>query len=83
MVEKKVFDFPTEDNCDIMFLVERLGKTRLMSFKSNPWLLPNSNIQKKFDRYMYKHSIFLFSGILDGPKIFMAKEISKLTKGQK
>ena len=48
-----------------MFLVQREGKTRLMSFKSNPW--------KPFDwddEYCdqesegYKHSIFLFSGVL-------------------
>ena len=38
MVEQKVFEQDKETNCDIMFLVEREGKIRLMSFKSNPWL---------------------------------------------
>ena len=46
-----------------MFLVEREGKIRLMSLKSNPWLskdqLPNKN-----DTSIYKHSIFIFSGEL-------------------
>ena len=65
MVEQKIFDGNHEMNSDIMFLVRRDGKTRLMSYKSNPW--------KPFDwddDYAdpetdgYKHSIFLFSGIL-------------------
>ena len=38
MVEQRVFEFERESNCDVMFLVERQGKIRLMSFKSNPWL---------------------------------------------
>ena len=72
MVEKNVFDFPSEINCNIMFLVERQGKIRLMSFKSNPWLMPDKDVQKKSDSFLYKDSIFLFSGILAGPSIGMA-----------
>ena len=38
MVEQKLFEKSKETNCDIMFLVRRGEKIRLMSFKSNPWL---------------------------------------------
>ena len=38
MVEQKLFKKSKETNCDIMFLARRGRKTRLMSFKSNPWL---------------------------------------------
>ena len=38
MVEQKLFGKLKETNCDIMFLVRRHDKYRLMSFKSNPWL---------------------------------------------
>ena len=38
MVEKKCFKKTKETNCDIMILVKRDDKCRLMSFKSNPWL---------------------------------------------
>ena len=38
MVEQKLFEKNKETNCDIMFLVRRNGKLRLISFKSNPWL---------------------------------------------
>ena len=82
MVEKDLFDFPYEVNCDIMFLVERQGKTRLMSFKSNPWLSPDKGIQRKNDTYTFRHSIFLFSGILDRPNIGMALQASSLSKNQ-
>ena len=71
MVERKVFEFERESNCDIMFLAEREGKIRLMSFKSNPWLrrdeFPRSNQEN-----IFKQSIFLFSGILARPKMTMA-----------
>ena len=63
MVEQKLFEKSKETNCDIMFLVRRNRKIRLMSFKSNPWLgldePPNA------DPDIYKHSIFLFSGRLE------------------
>ena len=38
MVEQKLFGKAKETNCDIMFIVRRENKYRLMSFKSNPWL---------------------------------------------
>ena len=63
MVEKKLFKKEKETNCDIMFLVQRKGKMRLMSFKCNPWLqfteLPNDA-----DPEVVKHSLYLFSGLL-------------------
>ena len=63
MVEQKLFEKSKETNCDIMFLVRRNKKIRLMSFKSNPWLglneLPNA------DPDIYKNAIFLFSGKLE------------------
>lgn len=65
MVEQKCFEKDKETNCDIMLLVRHIknGKTRLMSFKSNPWLQfyeqPNDA-----DKDIYKEAIFLFSGIM-------------------
>lgn len=38
MVEQKCFKKSKETNCDIMILVKRDDKCRLMSFKTNPWL---------------------------------------------
>ena len=48
MAEKKLYGdkFNDEINCDIMFLVERLDKIRLMSYKCNPWLPPNEQISE-------------------------------------
>ena len=63
MVEQKLFEKSKETNCDIMFLVRRNGKIRLMSFKSNPWLRfdePASDV----DPDVYKQAIFMFSGVL-------------------
>lgn len=51
-----------------MFLVEREGKIRLMSFKSNPWLPVITNIRKSSTDQIYRQSIFLFSGVLAGPE---------------
>ena len=71
MVERKVFEFERESNCDIMFLVERNGKTRLMSFKSNPWLRRDEflNQRKEYEKQIYKQSLFLFTGVLARPKM--------------
>ena len=65
-----------------MFLVEREGNIRLMSFKSNPWLPAIANtsksgadqmyISKSGTDQIYRHSIFLFSGVLAGPEKGMA-----------
>ena len=64
MIEQKLFEKGKETNCDIMFLVRRKGKIRLMSFKSNPWLKfdePASEV----DPDVYKQAIFMFSGVLN------------------
>ena len=58
-----------EANCDIMFLVERKNKVRLMSFKSNPWLRKDEYPKKGDDRVV-KDSIYLFSGIMARPESF-------------
>ena len=74
MVEQKLFGMSKETNCDIMFLVRRNGKIRLMSFKTSPWL-PWDPIFKskaggdtadgaKNDPEVFKEAIFLFSGFL-------------------
>jgi hypothetical protein len=63
MVEKRVFKQEKETNCDIMFLASRNGKTRLMSFKSNPWIAKGEKVDI-IDSSIYKASIFLFSGEL-------------------
>ena len=51
-----------------MFLAQKDGKIRLMSFKANPWLrrdeYPKSNQEN-----IFKQSIFLFSGVLARPKM--------------
>ena len=53
MAEKKLFGADHEENSNVMFLAQREGKTRLMSFKCNPWLESDHN-----------EAIFLFSGVL-------------------
>ena len=45
MCEKKLFNSEKETNTDIMFLAERDGKLRLMSFKHNPWLGKNEKVK--------------------------------------
>ena len=64
MVEQKLFDKSKEMNCDIMFLVRRQHKIRLMSFKSNPWLALNEQPNRQVDPDIYKQAIFIFSGTL-------------------
>ena len=62
MVEQKLFGKAKETNCDIMFLVRRKDKYRLMSFKSNPWLRFRENVAATDDSDIYKQTLFLFSG---------------------
>ena len=57
-----------EANCDIMFLVERKNKVRLMSFKSNPWLRKDE--YPRYDHRIVKDSIYLFSGVMARPESF-------------
>ena len=64
MIEQKLFEKSKETNCDIMFLVRRENKLRLMSFKSNPWLGLNEE-PTSADPDIYKNAIFLFSGRLE------------------
>ena len=64
MVEQKLFGKNKETNCDIMFLVRREEKYRLMSFKSNPWLEFTEEASMD-DSDVYKQTIFIFSGKLD------------------
>ena len=64
MVEQKLFGKKKETNCDIMFLVRRERKIRLMSFKSNPWLKEEEIPKDNDDPDIYKQAIFLFSGYL-------------------
>ena len=64
MVEQKLFGKQKETNCDIMFLVSRKGKVRLMSFKSNPWM-QHDDLPNDADPDIYKSSIFIFSGSLE------------------
>ena len=60
-----------------MFLVEREGKIRLMSFKSNPWFRKDEH-PNKYDTTLFKHSIFIFSGILARPKLTMGQQQQKI-----
>ena len=64
MIEQKLFDKDKETNCDIMFLVRRGKQTRLMSFKSNPWLDFDEFVDEDGDKDIVKASIYLFSGNL-------------------
>ena len=73
MVERKVFEFERESNCDVMFLAEKDGKIRLMSFKANPWLRRDEYPKSNQDN-IFKQSIFLFSGILARPKLHAYEE---------
>ena len=61
MVEQKLFKKQKETNCDIMFLVRREGKIRLMSYKSNPWLKFDEEANDA-DADVFKQSLFMFSG---------------------
>ena len=61
MIEQKLFAKQKETNCDIMFLVRRNDKYRLLSFKSNPWL-EFSEEPSGTDEDVIKQSLFLFSG---------------------
>ena len=62
MAEKKLFSTDDEVNSNITFLATHNGKTRLMSFKSDPWL--EEDDQPEEDEESFKHSIFLFNGTL-------------------
>ena len=64
MVEQKLFGKLKETNCDIMFLVRRHDKYRLMSFKSNPWLQFREDPSGR-DQDVVKQSIYLFSGVVN------------------
>ena len=85
MIEKKVFDQDHETNCDIMFLVERDDKIRLMSFKTNPWLQKDWKKTKESDQRIVKESIYLFSGVMARPQresaIGPIKEVEKKPAG--
>ena len=63
MVEQKCFLRDKETNCDIMLLVRHAltKKTRLMSFKSNPWLQFHEQ-PNDADKDIYKEALFLLSG---------------------
>ena len=61
MVEQKLFGMEKETNCDIMMLVRRKDKYRLMSLKINPWL-DASEQPTGTDADVVKHSFYLFSG---------------------
>ena len=37
-VENQVYGFDNENNCDIMMLLKKDNRVRLMSIKMNPWL---------------------------------------------
>ena len=61
MVEQKCFKKKKETNCDIMLLVRRDDKCRLMSFKSNPWLQHHEQPTSE-DSDICKQLFFIFSG---------------------
>ena len=60
MIEKKIFEADYESNCNIMFLVKRNNKIRLMSYKNNPW----RNTENDDNEYRAQDSLYLFKGIL-------------------
>ena len=64
MAEQKLFEMSRESNCDIMFLVRRRNKVRLMSFKSNPWLSQKEKPNRQTHPEIYKQAIFIFNGVL-------------------
>ena len=66
MVEQKCFEKKKETNCDIMILVRKDDKIRLMSFKSNPWLPYEHVASEAEDIDVVKQSIFIFSGDIYG-----------------
>ena len=64
MVEQKLYEKEKETNCDIMFLVKREAKVRLMSFKNNPWLVPGEVPLRDIDPDVDRNKVFIFSGVL-------------------
>ena len=66
-MEQRLFDYPTEVNCDIMLMVRRHGVVRLISIKSNAWLFTDDmNLgQQDFQtENVYAFEVFMFSGQL-------------------
>ena len=57
MCEQKLFGKTHEENCDIMLLVERKGKMRLISYKIDPWA---NHLEQEQD-YLYISTGFLKS----------------------
>ena len=57
MCEQKLFGKTHEKKCDIMLLVERKGKMRLISYKSDPWV--NHLKQDPKQDYLYISTGFL------------------------
>jgi hypothetical protein len=67
MVEQKLYKYQDEINCDIMMLVKRENKVRLMSLKTNPWLEFDFTTEERYlrKRNIYARQMFVFSGCLD------------------
>ena len=88
MVEQKLFEEDKETNCDIMFLVRRTTETgedkiRLMSYKSNPWLAYDEDVDMN-DKEIYKQAIFIFNGNLSFvPTEDSEGNLMKMTKEDK
>lgn len=82
MIEQKLFDKSKETNCDIMFIVRRKEKYRLMSFKSNPWLEYHEQAFVSEDSDIYKQTVFLFSGKIAFTPTEEADSITETVKQQ-
>ena len=83
MAEKKLFKAEHETNCNIMFLAERKGKIRLMSFRSDPWLRENAKDEEYAFPDSFEHSLFLFNGAITDRTIYTEEETKNFSQDEK
>ena len=70
MAETKIYKEEYEAYCNVMFLVRREDKLRLMCYRSNPWILDDNT---EFIEERDKDSIILFSGVIAESEEFSKK----------
>ena len=85
-VEKQVYGYETENNCEIMMLLRRGNRVRLLSIKACPWT-PYGQ-ENDLERDEYALSLFKFSGMIEnihqlrGDKIENCQLISERINSQ-
>ena len=70
MAERRIYKENYEAYCNIMFMVRRKDKLRLMCYRTNPWVLDDN---AEFIEEKDKDSIILFSGVIAEDEEFSRK----------